>query len=680
TYNNCHGCTLQNYEVYAFNTLALDLHGVEATMIPTGEDALGTFIPVLIDEHGYLRCDASIKYAITPGEYIAAGAQVVILKNGSPIAYIPGETSGQGNVTLARGFQIDPAAAYEAHVVLNQGSQSEIRSETVPFRFDGVTTDIAPVTLRRTYFLSQFDASAPGAIGAGYTDDYHPYSITLQSPKTIRVDLLNADLEEIATIVQPTPLPAGRHLFLVDYETVLNAGRGSGIDPVESPRFFIRAAEPTDPDEETCPIEFFYPGTIEERSLGKMLGQIIVHDVLIQDGSLNLTREDVTLKGRGPGLAFTRSYNSQPSARGFTPLGRGWRHGLDLKLEPISSAEYGAHPIPAWVANRLGVFFTEGEIPVTDDRWTAVNVNGTTFKKRQEVWIPERGRHGTLEERDGFFIYIAKDGTRYRYDYPIRPLNDPIRKASPPPPTPILDITDRNDNSIAFHYDDRQRLQRVVDAVNRELDFHYASIPGPGGPEDRLTRVAGPDGIELLFTYNDQGLLETARRADRVETYEYALQPDNEIAAYNLVKSIDSNGAAHEYLYCNRDEIDFNSMANVKVLRAEHMVKRVAYPDGAAAEIAYETTTENRRVVTDLRGNPTAYILNYFGNPRVIEEPEGKNIRMTWSIDEGKDDNVMTSKTDGRGFTSLYRYDDKGNISLETDPYENTISTTWDHA
>ncbi|MCP4688389.1 MAG: RHS repeat protein, partial [Desulfobacterales bacterium] len=320
------------------------------------------------------------------------------------------------------------------------------------------------------------------------------------------------------------------------------------------------------------------------------------------------------------------------------------------------------------------------EIPPPNQDWTSVNVNGTTFKKHGGYWTPERGRHGSLVEQDGAFIYTTKDGIRHRYDYPLRLMDDALLRASAPQPSPLRTIIDRNGNTTSFHYDDKERLERVMDAVGRELTLHYGSTPGPGGPEDRLVRVTGPDGIELQFSYNEQGLLEIVGRSDRVETYEYALQPGGEIARYNLVKTIDSNGAEHAYTYAEQDEIDFKSLANVKALRPETMVKSVVNPDGGVVEIAYETTTENKRVVTDMRRNPTVYTLNYYGNPRTIEEPESKIIRMVWSIDEGLDDNVMLSKTDGRGFTTHFQYDWRGNVTLETDPPGNSIATRWDPA
>ncbi|MCP4548502.1 MAG: RHS repeat protein, partial [bacterium] len=91
-----------------------------------------------------------------------------------------------------------------------------------------------------------------------------------------------------------------------------------------------------------------------------------------------------------------------------------------------------------------------------------------------------------------------------------------------------------------------------------------------------------------------------------------------------------------------------------------------------------DASTDNMRTITDLRGNDAVYYLNYHGNPMRIVEPLGKTTLMKWSIDQGLDDNVVTSKTDGRGFSTTYQYDEQGNITQETGPNNNTITTEWD--
>ncbi|OGU23908.1 MAG: hypothetical protein A2X85_12295 [Geobacteraceae bacterium GWF2_54_21] len=418
-----------------------------------------------------------------------------------------------------------------------------------------------------------------------------------------------------------------------------------------------------------------HSGRISDRTEGKMLGQTIVHDVMIQDGSLNLSRQDMAFTGRGPQLAISRSYNNQSSPRNFSPLGNGWSHSLDMKLRPISSSVSGPGGLPTWVVDSRGSIVPESAIPTTPPSWTMVQVNGAIFKKHNNVWYSERGHHGTLEElptTPASFVFTAKDGTRYSYDSALGDM-------------PVYRIEDRNGNAMFFVYNGQQ-LSQVTDAVGRKCNFSYDSPASVtiAGDRTRLVGVSCSDAVEIHFDYHPSGYLKSAKRGDRLETYDYAQESGIAGAEYNLVKATDANNHSFSYEYHTLTSLPFaswNAAKSLKPLRPQDVIKSVAYPGNGTtpvqANFAYSTTTANQRTVTDLRGNDTVYTLNYFGNPLRIEEPLGKITLMTWSIDEGKPDNVMTSKTDPLVNVTIYEYDPQGNVKKETDPYGKFVATVW---
>jgi len=575
-----------------------------------------------------------------------------------------------------------------------------------------VTSDARPFEIERVFHHSKFDSSVPGTIGAGYTDSYQPFVFHLLQHAEVSVKILDADKNHRTTLIDKTSLSLGPFNFMLDYEVVEQAG----VDPLISPKFFVELEAKVSDGSRTQKV--LYPGELRVRNDGKMLGQIIVHDVLIQDGSLNLSRQDLTLKGRGPQLTMNRSYSNQTSPVGPRPLGDGWSHNLDLKLRPLESRDYGSYSVPQWVRDLQGRFFRSDEVTAEEEEWTAVTVNGTIFKKVDNHWYPERGRHGTLEQvGESRFIYMSKDGTRYHYDYPKRepgtdailstmpthmsigdgavtrigldpavlqlvnsnPNYEPGHPANPAAPSPLKQIEDRNGNMMTFYYDAAGVLQRVVDAVGRELTFEYEFLPaGWLGLNRRLIKITGPDGIILNYTYDEQGLLKSAQRDARIETYDYEQETGVGAGAYNLVKTTDSNGHSYNYQYHGPHEVDASISVFIQDLKSQDVIKKVVYPDNHFALFQYEAQAANRRIVTDLRGNDTVYTLNYYGNPTIIQEPLGKESLMTWTIDQGKDDNVMTSRTDARGHTTYFEYDTKGNIIKETDPYGNSIMTSWD--
>jgi RHS repeat-associated protein len=568
-----------------------------------------------------------------------------------------------------------------------------------------IYTNTKPFTLKRVYLLSQFDGDPTGDLNV--RDDYHSFEIHVIQQSNVRVDLLDKEKHLLKSIIFETELHQGKYVFFIDYETVKNAG----INPDQDP-FFNVHLKATSVTDNSVKQNIYYPGALIEKHDGNMLGQVIVHDVLIQDGSLNLSRKDVELKGRGPKLMFSRSYNNQAPGYDDLPLGPYWNHNFNRKLIPLSTSDGS---IPKWVEDFSGKFVHPDEIPKVRETWKTVIANGTVFKKKDNVWIPQKGRHGSLIETLNEFIYVSKDGTRYYYNYPTRYVAYPTKdntpaymrvgdsittriglspevlklsksnpiSSSPSPgqparPEPLRYIEDRNDNRMTFSYDSMERLIKIEDAVKREFTFEYQLIETAidDGSHYRLIQLVGPDGIVIELSYYENGLLKSVKRDQKIEHYTYQSQPAMNGLEFDLIKVTDSNNKYYTYQYHEPDEIDSSIYTIVKGLKSQEIVKKVCYPDGHCATFQYNATDENKRIVSDLKGSNTKYILNFFGNPLSIDEPLGKKTQMTWSINEGKPDNVMTSKTDMNGKTS-YEYDAKGNITKETDPLGNSIITSW---
>ncbi|MEN8263524.1 MAG: transglutaminase domain-containing protein, partial [Nitrospirota bacterium] len=296
---------------------------------------------VLVDEidesgYGYSINDLNIDYTIFPETYKAYMAYVALLEDGIPVSVIPSEEIGTGSVTFSAGFQFDMNKSYEVEVVLNPGAENEMRSDSVPVVLLDREILGTEAKVERVYHLSQFE----GTIGPEYSDSYQAFDFEVQMPSTVSVKILDASLNEKDTFVAETPLAAGSYNFVVDYETIYS----SGFSTSSSPEYYLQLL--IEPDDNSPSEVTIYPGTMSERTNGKMLGQTMVHDVLIQDGSLNLSRQDFALKGRGPQLAFSRSYNNQSSAAGHRPLGEGWSYSLDMRLWPLSLAESITGSVP----------------------------------------------------------------------------------------------------------------------------------------------------------------------------------------------------------------------------------------------------------------------------------------------------------------------------------------------
>lgn len=131
--NYCHeGCTISSFAAEDTITISNIVYGVEV-------ESETNNIEVAIDGLGQSTCDVPIKYEIQPLEYTAGSAYCYLYKKPEGeedekkevIASIPCEKQGEGFATFAQGFQFDEAYEYTAEIVLNSGSQFEIRSAPI---------------------------------------------------------------------------------------------------------------------------------------------------------------------------------------------------------------------------------------------------------------------------------------------------------------------------------------------------------------------------------------------------------------------------------------------------------------------------------------------------------------------------------------------------------------------
>ena len=408
--------------------------------------------------------------------------------------------------------------------------------------FPLVVANWQPFQLKRTWNLSKFDSSKDEVIQ--YTDDYKLFTFYNTKKSTVSLTLYDKTKENNIIIISDQILNKGMYSFVIDFETVLNDLKSISSDPETSSdiKFYIELKINSVDKIDTQNIVVIKGRLVEDRR-GLMTGQIMAHDVLIQDGSLNLFRKDFAIAGRGPDLSFSRSYNNQSPGDSDSVLGPGWNHQYNTKLYPLSSQKNFSGKVPSWVKTRSKSFMKYDTIPKKQDEdtgeWTLVYVNGTVFKKEasSNEWFPQFGKHGNLTIKATYtqpnrsntnkspepypknnsklqkmFIYTSKEGVKYTYLYPERfdeysndyhiriedsliyricyePKHLHLGSSGETNPTKtlysgypysnLLSIKDRNDNTLSFSYDDEDKLSTVVDAVDRQLKFSYMQIKDP---------------------------------------------------------------------------------------------------------------------------------------------------------------------------------------------------------
>jgi YD repeat-containing protein len=518
--------------------------------------------------------------------------------------------------------------------------------------------EVETMALSRSYIIGAFENSNAGL--SDITDSYKLESFRLDQRSDVSLELLDRDGNSLGYLIRETRLAPGFYHFVVTYNEIISAG----ISPSSGTDFVLRLTAIEPGSSIKVQQEKMFYGNLRASSEGRMLGQILQHNVLIQDGSLSLQREELKLPGVGPELSFSRSYTNKGSEVGL--MGQGWGHNLDITLTKLAFTDDGGlNNLPGWVVSNRGQFFkNHGE----GGALTQVSVsNGGLFKWNGTAWEAQRGRHGRLEVVADGIDYFAKDGTRYHFPNSFYNIAE------------VDYIEDPNGNRLDFTYEDKPHpnskrhrlLTQVSDQAGRSLNFEYQG--------QRLVRVSSSEGQSLRFDYDTATQqLVRAYREDATEREElYSYLPDPADGSWNLVSVTDANGHTTQYDYYLPGQTASGLSHYIPGFNDLDLVKSVTYADNAVAEFAYDITTANRRIVTDPRGQTTTYELNFFGNPKRIEEPLGKVTTMAWSIDAGLPDNVMTSRTDAEGRTWSYQYDTNGNVTQETDPANEITRSTW---
>ena len=268
--------------------------------------------------------------------------------------------------------------------------------------------------LTRSYQAARFDPPVPNP---AWLDGYRLARVFMFKEADLEINILDEDGREVGDVAGKTRLSRGWHSFVADYATVLSA---TGIDA--GSRFLVELR--AESEDLPHPQRQLFDGLLDVHRQGPKTGMVVEHDVTLDDGALNLTREDFSVvKSCGPTLRFVRSCNNQISRKGIQATGEGWSHNHEKKIVLYVASEVDDRPMPPWIQEKVGTFFDSMEAPVRT--WNFAVANGTCFRKAEGAWHAELGRHGELtEEGEGdnsFFVYRAKDGTKYKYVNPPCP-------------------------------------------------------------------------------------------------------------------------------------------------------------------------------------------------------------------------------------------------------------------
>ncbi len=387
------------------------------------------------------------------------------------------------------------------------------------------------------------------------------------------------------------------------------------------------------------------------------------HPVDVATGNVIAQGDDLLLDGPIP-IQFVRTYASQRAAEAG-PLGHGWAHNLEERLELVRSGH------PRWSAvhaecEAAGMPAPDGEYLIHRD----MNGLATTYvapRDGDEIVDVRRKRR---IRRDGpYFALAGRDGVTRRFAaLPVAPgVHLPV------------ETVDRNGNANAFRYDRQGRLIEIEDSYRRVVVLRFEqdrlvalSLRIPGEREDRtwcsyrydtagdLVEVVDRGGHAVRYSYADHLLVEDANR----DGYRFYFAYDQ---ARRCIATWGEDGYLTRRLRYDpvrRRTLVVNGEGETTIYRytAAGVVDRIERAAGLVTELRYD---DRGRLCARLNGSGVVTAVEYNDAGDVAAICDGQGNATTF---EYNGFGQVTRRTDALGHAKTFEYDDRGNLIARIDP------------
>ncbi len=409
----------------------------------------------------------------------------------------------------------------------------------------------------------------------------------------------------------------------------------------------------------------------EKRRGALALGRSLVKGVDVHDGHAVISAEDIAIGGRGPGLRFTRTYNSH-AGNDETVLGRGWHSDLDAQLVPDSCGSYV-------VTGAAG----QGQRYVPD----GIHADGSPRFRSGN------GFHGTLRRVAGSgtaFDFFSKDGTRYHFaERDVGGLR-------------LSYVEDTSGNRVSYEYSRTNAgllVTRAVDGAGRALNFNYETkrleraVLGVPAVEYRtlLASIAGPGSLRVEYAYAGDGTLERVVRSGagdgrRDEQYTYRdfgglwLRQSGAHRYYHmgfrLTEARDAVlNSARRYTWqvgWSGLQLPDGSVYPIPEMRVETLSET----DGGTVRFSYSglrPLQPTETTVIDARSHASTYTMNRYGATERLVAPAGTTLT-EWDFEHLQPRAI----TDPLGTRTAWTFDTHGNRLTETVTHSaGSLSRRW---
>ena len=581
-----------------------------------------------------------------------------------------GAITGKG-IWSGTGIEIDQSAIYTVQIVLNEGISNEFKSKQfeIPFSHlipEGAFKQVIQVSSKWqvNYQDSKFQYLLAGN-SKNVNLKIETENIILRSEPRTRLDAATQKIISETGDERGDQRAFGQH---IDYFRLLPK-RGDGTY-----RYTFSATLNA-----SSPYTEEVTGNVQIGEVNDNLrepGSTVVNGVEVNTGNLAISENEAMIKGRGLSLEYTRSYNSH-SANSFGTLGYGWKHSYQISL--VKNQEKAAN----------------GDVLYTKYQILGGEGSGQEFRNIGTVGViaAEAPYLGTLIVNGVDNIdYYTKSRVKYHFQGAFEQENTKIYYGN------LRYIEEPNGNRITLYYDSAGKLKSVVDSSGRSLNFQYELAqntfsevsPGEflqgmqGCPKTsqykritrqiqqslaakayRISRVTGPGGLAINYTYDENGNLETATREGvddisepttaRQWKYTYYAPDNSSYTKVHLLKFVKSPNNAENVVTAYSYYFSSTTAPRVENIFMPEGVSNHFYYDNAAG-----TDIINRATFTDGNSNTTYYELER-NRVKTITAPLGAVTRLEWT-----DFGQIKKTTDPEGKVTVIGFDANNNPETQT--------------
>jgi RHS repeat-associated protein len=393
-------------------------------------------------------------------------------------------------------------------------------------------------------------------------------------------------------------------------------------------------------------------------------------------GNESQTQTDLTVRGRGIPLTFSRTYNAQATVNQSTPgtLGYGWTSTFSDHL--VVNSEAGTDTVVQ--ANGSTAVFKS---------------TGLTGEQTAPVWAQAKLSLNT----DGTYLYTLPDQQSLHFDASGR----------------LLSEADRNGNTTTMSRNGEGRLESVTDAAGRKLTFAYnaegeiesaqdpmghtvkytyeggnlasVTLPGEASPRwqlkydgsHRLTAlIDGRGGVTTNEYDSSNRVIKQKDPLEHILRFEYAAastKMTNEATGAVTEETFTSGGEPTEIVRGAGSSV---ASSEAFVYTASGAPERVWNGNGRATQYGYDSAG-NRTKVIDADGNETKWAYNSTHDVISTTTPKGETTTIKRD-GHGNAETVERPAPASKTQVTKFKYNSLGELEAITDPLERTWKYEYD--